>query len=129
MLYDPNWAVPATEIKLEPWQEILLHAVNLLERHGWVQHNYGSTYMGFCTIGAVETAGWALYRSYRRHLADGARMERPPSSAAAESRTASALGKVRKAIQSDDIAGWNDHPCRDKYEVINLLRKVATDAI
>jgi hypothetical protein len=107
MLYDPKWA-PA-EIKLKPWQEVLLKAAGILERDGWIQGNYGDESRGYCTMGAMRAASTVV----PIHTWDGLPAE-----------YVEACNKLNETLPFN-ISYWNDHQDRTKEEVVSTLRKVA----
>jgi hypothetical protein len=64
MLYDPKWTPPETEIKLEPWQRILLDAATIIEEKGWTRGSYTDG-TGYCALGALRIAsGMHVTQSY-----------------------------------------------------------------
>jgi hypothetical protein len=116
MLYDPNWSPP--DIKLEPWQEIIHHAIELIETHGWVQKSFGNRFIGFCLVGAISAA-WQAKRADENHLST---MDR-----SAYMMVFDRANKVFNNI-GIGIADWNDKTGRTKEEVIAKLKEIA-DAV
>lgn len=120
MLYDPKWTPPATEIKLEPWQEILLKAATILEEKGWVQDGLHSP-KGFCALGALQ---WACYGQvytssvFNKTDVDGKRERH-------NDVYIQACHNLGNAVRDWDIYHWNDNPGRTAKEVIDQMRTVA----
>ena len=110
MLYDPKWAPPATEVKIEPWQKALLDAADLIEKRGWVQCSFHLMGGGYCTLGAINkvTSGEAG----------------TPSTEGRE-----AMRHLKAALDITDIAIWNDHKCESRETVIEALRKAADHVV
>lgn len=120
MLYDPKWTPPATEIKLEPWQEILLKAAEIIEKLGWIQGSL-ETNNGVCMFGALNRAK-EYYRDQHVQLA------------LAQCNFSGSDGPLAAVeIAADHIASnlgqpgwvWNDKYRRTKEEVVSKLREVA----
>lgn len=104
MLYDSKrWEAPQ-QIELEPWQQILLDAANILESDGWCQRRVHSVDGRHCAVGAMFRAvkhdqlGWD-HRNAIFHL--------------------------RVSLSVDNIAKWNDRRGRTKEEVIAAFRNAA----
>lgn len=107
MLFDPKWA--PTEIKLEPWQEILLRAADILEEHGWVQGQIGYDGEGYCAFGAMIKALATV-----NHMGlDDAMM-----------KLGNAVATIGSPFDSA-IFRWNDREDRTKEQVISKMREVA----
>jgi hypothetical protein len=104
MLYDPNWTIP--EVKVEPWQEIILKSIELIETYGWVQKAFGSKDVGFCIVGAVRAI-------------------RPSPSTVNRLGYTEAWTHLMYGFKDRDIATWNDAPGRTKEEVILKLKEIA----
>lgn len=111
MLYDPKWEVPA-EVKLEPWQQILKDAADIIEREGWIRDSYHNK-NGHCAIGAINKAS----------KLNGKKLS-----------TTKAVAALHKIIfpyspspdMKEDIITWNDHYLyATKQTVIDILRKAA----
>lgn len=109
MLYDPKWTPAETEIQLEPWQQILLKAADILETHGWCQKSFGDYHHGFCAIGAIRAVTAQPWDKVGITDPDGRR----------------AAMKLYRNIRGQTIALWNDTYGRTKEEVIAKLREVA----
>src|SRR5437879_1675262 len=113
MLYDPKWAPPETEIKLEPWQELMLKAAVLLEEKGWIQ-NIIRNKNGFCAAGAL------FYSSAEPLKLVGELLRKPIYTKAIE--------KLKEEVVKagyDNVPDWNDARGRTKEQVIAKLREVA----
>jgi hypothetical protein len=109
MLYDRRWDTTVVpEIKMEPWQEILLEAVAILEKYGWQQGTMGDKRAGFCALGAISQAGEIDEYGFSGHS---------PAHYEAACKLSSMVGH---------IPTWNDNGIRTKEEVIAVLRRVAT---
>jgi hypothetical protein len=107
MLYDPNWK--PTEIVLEDWQKLLLEAAEILETRGWIQGEM-CTDEGFCTLGAINRAGYDVGNTApitTAILAVIAKIGAPPT------------------MGPRAIARWNDTYGRTKEEVVHTLRDAA----
>jgi len=107
MLFDPKWN--PIEIKIEPWQKVLLDAANLLESAGWCQNMMGDSFGRHCAIGAIHAVKCDDLHSM-----------------------ANAACALSKHIQTGfsrskyiDIPDWNDYRGRTKEQVIATMRKVA----
>jgi hypothetical protein len=85
-----------------PTTEIILGAIERLERHGWCQ---GRSIHGAerCVFGAIRGAAWSFGGDWSG--ATCRRFERA------------------NGITQDEIAYWNDEPERTKEEVIEALRR------
>lgn len=120
MLYDPKWAPPATEIKLEPWQEVLLKAADLIEECGLLQRALGGWNIGYCSVGAIRAStGMSLLTYASNNYA---------LNYDAYARVIYKLAnKIGGHMVSDEakIIVWNDRPGRTKEEVIAKLRETA----
>lgn len=106
MLYDPKWA--ATEIKLEPWQLVLLKAADIIEERGWIQGGAMAQNGAVCAAGAIYdacgvTGNPAALPLYREIYARVAQELQPYA----------------------NIPEWNDTTGRTQQEVTSTLRKLA----
>lgn len=117
MLFDPNWAPPPSEIKLKPWQQLLLKAADIIEQKGWCRNDYTSRGR-HCMLGALMRADGK----------DGTMRNIP-------SRTMdAAMRRVEKYLNKDNvlypylfsIVRWNDEYAKNSKEVIAILRKTAS---
>lgn len=110
MLFDPKWE-EKVEVTLEPWQEILLKAADILETEGWIRGRYISE-AGFCAIGAIRKAS-GLSSDFNKPIAN-----------LNLGTTPSYLIACRKLeMDVGAISSWND--TSSKKIVIDQLRKVA----
>jgi hypothetical protein len=137
MLYDPKWEVEApVEIKLEPWQEILLKAADLLERKGWCQNQF-ERLGSHCAVGAIGAAhnskdnpviNYSLpepvHQSVRILLEAVNNAERQKDM---DARTAwqKLFGRIPATKLFSSVPEWNDEPERTKEEVVSIMRKAA----
>lgn len=112
MLYDPKWAPPETEIKIEPWQKILLDAANILEEKGWIQRER-SRGTNYCMLGAIEVATYGRIRCFLRSWDDHDPVLRE------------AVNHVQNSLDGLAPWIWNDAESRTKEQVIAKLREVA----
>lgn len=111
MLYDPKWEITVTPIKtIEPWQQLLIDAADLIEKKGWIQSAYKSQF-GYCTLGALRVV-------YQRQKPDHAYIQK------SDHAYMEAQVKLRQTLGTD-IAGWNDSSCRSKEQVVQMLLFVA----
>lgn len=100
MLYDPKWEVEAPA-KLEPWQEIIVKMINLLEERGWCQGMFENDRGQLCIAGAYRMLpvydryenGDEAWRQIELHLPHG-------------------------------LASWNDAEGRTKVQVIDMLQSL-----
>jgi hypothetical protein len=102
MLYDPNWELPETEIKIEPWQQILLDAADLIDTKGWIKGHLHTT-NGFCVVGALQEANRG---------ADGL------------SGYNEAHARLYQFVGRNPME-WNDTVCLNQKFVVKTLRTVA----
>ncbi len=104
MLYDKKWDEPAKVITplLEPWQQTLLEAVNVLKTRGWYRGGLEASRNGpVCLYGAVAVASCGYARG---------------------NCNAVASSYLRMA---GFTAGWNDRVAGSVQTVIAALEKVA----
>lgn len=112
MLYDQNWDSPKEtipDIKLEPWQDILLKAADILETKGWTQYSYHD-HRGFCAVGAIREAVGSNFDSMTNTQYD---------------LIHKAANKFRTVIGTHDITVWNDARTTTKQTVIKTLKRAA----
>lgn len=103
MLYDPKWTPPATEIKIEPWQQLLSDAADILQREGWIQRAERSRY-GFCAMGAIFNAqGRGHYSGFT---------------------TDQAMAKLVVSLGMS-VPRWNDDRKASAQQVISKLREIS----
>lgn len=108
MLFDPKWA--PVEIKLEPWQEILLKAADILEEKGWIQGSLGFDSKGYCAFGAMLTACSAGNFGLDK----------------ATEKMSNALNNNSTLHFHDSaIFQWNDGTGQTKENVVSKMREVA----
>lgn len=103
MLFDKNWEKPA-DIKLEPWQDLLLRSAKLIEKAGWVQNSMHVQGRGYCIVGAM------VHISAKDGIQGGAFVD------------------AQRAMDKVMVGGsvnWNDRYGRTKDEVVTKLREVA----
>lgn len=102
--------------------DVLEAAANRIEKFGWTQREYGSRYVGYCILGAIQHE-----IGYWRDLAN-----------AAEDYLVQYMDKhgyfdeIYREMPGSEmckifIAVWNDMEGRDKFEVIELLRQAAKE--
>lgn len=87
--------VPSSPGADRDWREILLFAADLIETNGWTRREYGSTFVGFCAIGAINKASGLL--SYTPACDDEHHNERTK-----------AISKLRDETGESCIEDWND---------------------
>lgn len=98
--------------------DVLDKAVDVLETYGWGQgaaiqvDTEGK--VTFCAVGAIRKA--ANYIDNRGWTADIRNYELSMT-------TEDELGDYL----NEDIPAWNDHPARDKFEVIDAMKSLAKD--
>lgn len=107
MLYDPKWETPA-DIKLEPWQKILLDAADILERGNWAQHALQTREDAHCAMGAMQIAHY------------GKIVNRRPTE---QSQEFNAAITIANQVCGQPLWMFNDTPGRTKEEVIDRLRE------
>lgn len=120
MLYDPKWEVETpADIKLEPWQEILLKAADILKERGWTQDAFTKPGGSVCLLGALNRAD-NLAADGCSILKGSGRLDScySPARALAEA-------KIIELICPGGIPWWNDNAGRTKKQVLNVLYKVA----
>jgi hypothetical protein len=104
MLYDPKWEVSTETKPLEPWQQLLLRAAEVIERDGWIQ-GHAFQHDGVCMVGAIARAGrgqqWPAGTQYQKMLT------------------------ALFPSTGGNMVRWNDTPGRTKQQVIDALRKAA----
>lgn len=101
MLYDPKWETTVTPIKtIEPWQQVLIDAANLIKKKGWVKGHY-ETNKGFCMVGAIRMAAKNTPMAYDAEM------------------------HLSRSMGTYNILAWNDHNAKSKEHVIYELRKAA----
>jgi hypothetical protein len=130
MLYDPKWneVITPPEIKIEPWQEILLKAAEVIRKRGWTDEAFQDEAGSVCAIGAfrvVQHGNAQKARSKNRNYAS-------KDMAKALRKFESTLGL--KKYDSDarwdngtvtNIINWNDKRCQGTAEITRLLKKAA----
>ncbi len=109
MLYDKRWEKSEVPVKLEPWQETLLAAADLIERCGLAKKAFERD-GGFCTAGAIIRAAHPK-DLIANHIGDPL--------------VAKCLAAVGDQIGMRLIGLWNDKPSRTKAEVVAVLRAAA----
>jgi hypothetical protein len=101
MLYDKRWDKKLDQPVKHP---VLLDAIKLIEKHGWVQGKRGHANIGYCAVGAVVNSTMDYWAS----------------------------GKAITAMEKQvpyGVASWNDAPGRTKEEVIAMMRKAAMEEV
>ena len=78
-----------------------MKAYEVLEKYGWIQGAFGDEETGFCLMGAM----WEAYSSIKARRVH--------------------CKRLRKAIGSEDLTGWNDKIGQEKQAVVKVLRKLA----
>jgi hypothetical protein len=121
MLYDPNWAPPATKIELKPWQKIMMKAADILETHGWTRGYYADD-TGFCALGAMRIASGMEGEQIIKTFPTGHLMTNHPD-------YWMATKKLAFHVPGHIVGDWNDDPDQTKQEVIDTLREVAAHAV
>lgn len=111
MLFDPKWE-EKVEVKLEPWQEILLKAADLIEQRGWTKDRFENVDGNLCMIGAMRVAVFGKVAWNHSISTRDLTM--------AHNKLDKFLGR--------SAARWNDRSAGYKEEVIAKLREVATTA-
>lgn len=93
-------------VKLEPWQEQLLEAANVIRQYGWIQGWLGNEQNGYCALGAIARVTNTPYASPSiwRQLA---------------------THKFAGYIKTVQIGWWNDAMRRTKEGVIAALEGAA----
>lgn len=125
MLFDPKWKLPETpaDIKLEPWQEILLKAADVLEQRGWTRGKFSKSGR-VCAQGAINLASG--------FNADGGGDVNPATANKASSQL---LHYVRDNITYRSVSGlphkpcsipdWNDNLVKRRHEIAAAMRHAA----
>lgn len=108
MLYNKEWEKPAVEPKLEPWQEDLLKAAQLLREQGW------------CQLAAREGTAMCVSRA----IAD-ATQSSDRQAAAVNALLGHLSPRYVSANLGPSIISWNDTKGRTKEEVITALEAAA----
>lgn len=90
-------------------KQYLLHARELIDKHGWVQGVYGNPEKGFCIIGAISRACWD----------DGVTFE---------TQTAMEGDLQRHAPGYESLVAFNDAKGRTKEEVLALFDRAIQEA-
>lgn len=110
MLFDPKWKPAEIEIKLEPWQKLLLRAADIIEEKGWCQHHMHRSGRS-CMVGAIKRASKA---------------ESPLSSAAtAQLQAHKRLEAYLMKLGYNCISGFNDHKTTTRKLALVALREAA----
>lgn len=122
MLYDPKWAPPETEIKLEPWRQILLDAAKILETEGWTQGVYHSVGGRHCAVGAISKATDALAKGAREEFDFFATKTVAYTTA---KRNLLAEANRWAVVRTCVVENWNDDVAKSAEEVISTMRKAA----
>lgn len=120
MLYDPKWEVDTpADIKLEPWQEILLKAADILKERGWTQDAFTKRGGSVCLLGALNRAD--------NLAADGCSVLKGSGRLGVQFTEARILAeaKIIENIYIGSIPCWNDNDGRTKKDVLDVLYKVA----
>jgi hypothetical protein len=110
MLFDPKWE-EKIEVKLEPWQQILIDAADIIEKHGWIKDRYHTVH-GYCAVGAImKVGGYDVRRNQSIHG------NLPPV-------VKDAMTQLQKNL-GVSIPRWNDGIGRTKEQVVAKLKEVA----
>lgn len=120
MLYDPKWTPAETEIQLEPWQQILLKAADILEEKNWIQGEMDDRAGGYCMMGAMQVAIYGTTTIVQDAYYGHVEKEKDHHPVYIQG-----LGKLGAAISDIPVHEWNDRKGRTKAEVIAKLREVA----
>lgn len=96
-------------------KEILSDALKLLKTAGWIKGDLGSSYSGYCAVGALRKAAFGNvytlsstslnYNAYRN-----------------------ALFILADNISEGSIPAWNDRLYRTKEDVVNVFRQAIIKA-
>lgn len=110
MLFDPKWEAPAVaDIKLEPWQQVLLKAADILEQGRWIQGRSVDEYGGHCAVGAVYAATMRMDMKEIYPFATG--------------MVWAHISKLNSGYNT--VQSWNDASKRTKEQVVFALRGAA----
>lgn len=127
MLYDPKWEPKEeVEIKIQPWQQILIDAINTFNERGWAQWNMQTDKGAVCSIGAF------------RFVQHGNSKRRGQPCNYATKDMAKAKRKLDEVIleegdytttvitsREERIMSWNDARWQTKKSVIAAFKKAA----
>jgi len=117
VLYDPKWN--PVEVKLEPWQKILLKAADLLERQGWCQEKLTDR-GSHCTIGALQRVAFGTALS-----SEWDKLSSLVRDSINYKSYMIACTNLSTAIDEPSIWDWNDNCETTASLVVSTLRKVA----
>lgn len=92
--------------------EILLNAAHLLEEHGHIRGRSGNKVLGFCALGAMNTAAYELNKSESSYVQ-------------AKVRLAEHLGLAGSHM----IPNWNDADQTSAEDVKLALKRAATEGV
>jgi hypothetical protein len=116
MLYNKDWAY-----KLNPVADVLFKAADLLEKHGHIKRTRGDRKTGMCFLGALEVAqGYELINTWHD----------TPLTVEASEAVAKTIGVNRSEGYPDyrtNMANWNNEGVRTGQEVIDAMRKTASN--
>lgn len=120
--------MPFDSVNLQPYQNILLGAADLLEREGWTQEIYGRYGDSKCAVGALIAAAGTQVRTGDNVIRLG-----PEDSDSAFDEAVIALNHtIYKRFRSnhldealDFIYNWNDVVSRRGSHVVRKLREAA----
>lgn len=91
-------------------------AASVIEKHGWIQKDYGEEEIGFCVLGAMSRVRNSWVNIFTTH-------------AFAEFLPEVEIGKTAdgEPLIAHNIAYWNDVPDRTKEEVLQYMHKFADE--
>lgn len=106
---------------------VLITAANLINDHGWTQHEYGDEEVGYCMIGAVDTAQGDLITALKRESDDLEYWEAADMANAADhdARVLLARGLRRNPnrVGGSRLVAFNDREGRKREQVMARFRK------
>jgi hypothetical protein len=114
MLYDPNWQPPA-DIKLKPWQEVLLKAADIIEQKGWTQGEFQKSGR-HCAVGAINMATGGTPLSARQ----------PEIAYQATHMLLKFLNETTlEGSRIGSVMSWNDSYAKTRKEILKAFRGAA----
>jgi hypothetical protein len=109
MYYDERTeTIAETPVKLEPWQQRLLDAANIIRKRGWCQGHYQGHNESVCIVGAIHIASsGSIHKSCLDRINEVV------------------ISKLTARLDGRSPIAWNDKQGRTKDEVLDLLESVA----
>ena len=91
---------------------VLSAAANLIDKHGWIQHEFGNVDCGYCLTGAIDAAAYDL---------NAGSFAIEDAEAILEDAEAILIADLNDPV----LVSWNDDPHRTRADVVGLLNTQA----